>query len=76
MTPTADPVPHLEARELLQRHGLHAKKSWGQNFLIDERAYDAIVAACDLSGSDLAVEVGAGLGTLTSPIRVGAPFLD
>ena len=63
---TADPVPHLEARELLQRHGLHAKKSWGQNFLVDERAYAAIVAACALGPGDAAVEIGAGLGTLTS----------
>ncbi|MFO0574765.1 MAG: 16S rRNA (adenine(1518)-N(6)/adenine(1519)-N(6))-dimethyltransferase RsmA [Polyangia bacterium] len=63
---TADPVPHLEARDLLQRHGLHAKKSWGQNFLVDERAYAAIVAACALGPGDAAVEIGAGLGTLTS----------
>ncbi len=68
--------PILDARELLGRYGLHAKKSWGQNFLIDERAYDAIVAACDLSGSDLAVEVGAGLGTLTSRLlRTGASVI-
>lgn len=65
--------PILDARQLLGRYGLQAKKSWGQNFLIDERAYEAIVAACDLSGSDLAVEVGAGLGTLTSRLlRTGA----
>ena len=68
--------PILDARQLLGRYGLHAKKSWGQNFLIDERAYEAIVAACDLSGSDLAVEVGAGLGTLTSRLlRTGASVI-
>lgn len=59
-------VPILDARELLRRYGLHAKKSWGQNFLIDEHAYAAIVAACALASGDLAVEIGAGLGTLTS----------
>ena len=63
----ADPEPViLDARELLRQYGLVAKKSWGQNFLVDERAYSAIVRACALSPDDVAVEVGAGLGTLTS----------
>ncbi len=63
----------LDARELLRRYGLQAKKSWGQNFLIDERAYESIVAACALAPEDLAIEVGAGLGTLTSRLlRTGA----
>lgn len=61
-----DSTPILRARDLLQRHGLHAKKSWSQNFLVDERAYEAIVAACALAPGDRAVEIGAGLGTLTS----------
>lgn len=64
--PQAEGAKVLEARELLRRYGLHAKKSWGQNFLIDERAYTAIVAACGLAAGEVAVEVGAGLGTLTS----------
>ncbi len=58
-TLTGDP------RVLLARYGLHAKKSWGQNFLIDERAYSAIVSACALRPGDAVVEIGAGLGTLT-----------
>jgi 16S rRNA (adenine1518-N6/adenine1519-N6)-dimethyltransferase len=56
----------LDVRELLRRYGLSAKKSWGQNFLIDERSYSAIVNSCKLSDSDVVVEIGAGLGTLTS----------
>ncbi|MBL8635030.1 MAG: ribosomal RNA small subunit methyltransferase A [Myxococcales bacterium] len=56
----------LDARELLRRYGLAAKKSWGQNFLVDERSYAAIVRACGLTPEEVAVEVGAGLGTLTS----------
>jgi 16S rRNA (adenine1518-N6/adenine1519-N6)-dimethyltransferase len=61
-----DPHPYPRPKELLVRYGLFAKKSWGQNFLIDERAYRAIVAACMLGPGDAAVEIGAGLGTLTS----------
>ena len=31
-----------------RKYGLRAKKSWGQNFLVDERAYREIVDACEL----------------------------
>lgn len=54
-----------DARSLLAKYGLAAKKSWGQNFLVDERAYREIVEACGLAADDWAIEVGAGLGTLT-----------
>ncbi len=53
------------ARELLRKYGQRAKKSWGQNFLVDERTFEAIVDACDLGPNDTVVEIGAGLGTLT-----------
>ncbi len=55
-----------DARALLAKYHLRAKKSWGQNFLVDERAYRQIVDACALSPDDWAVEIGAGLGTLTA----------
>jgi 16S rRNA (adenine1518-N6/adenine1519-N6)-dimethyltransferase len=55
-----------DARSLLKKYGLEAKKSWGQNFLVSERAYDAIVDACALDEKRWAVEIGAGLGTLTA----------
>lgn len=63
-------------RTLLSRYGLHAKKSWGQNFLVDERAYRAIVAACAVGPGDCVIEIGAGLGTLTSRlINTGAQVI-
>jgi 16S rRNA (adenine1518-N6/adenine1519-N6)-dimethyltransferase len=49
----------------LQRHGLRAKKSWGQNFLVDARVQERIVAAAAVSHDDVVVEIGAGLGALT-----------
>jgi 16S rRNA (adenine1518-N6/adenine1519-N6)-dimethyltransferase len=51
---------------LLKKYELRAKKSWGQNFLVDERAYREIVHACALGGDDWVIEIGAGLGTLTA----------
>ena len=38
-------MPHPDARTLLRKYGLRAKKTWGQNFLVDERALDSIVRA-------------------------------
>jgi 16S rRNA (adenine1518-N6/adenine1519-N6)-dimethyltransferase len=54
-----------DARALIKKYGVRAKKSWGQNFLVDERAYRAIVEACEVGAGDTVVEIGAGLGTLT-----------
>ena len=45
-----------------------AKKSFGQNFLVSERALRAIADATVSSDTDWIVEIGAGLGTLTSRI--------
>lgn len=55
-----------DARTLLARHGLHAKKHFGQNFLISDRAFRAIVDAVVVGEDDWIVEIGAGLGTLTA----------
>ncbi len=63
---TVSPRLPLDARTLIDRYGVRAKKSWSQNFLVDPRTYRAIVSACQLSQQDTAVEIGAGLGTLTS----------
>jgi 16S rRNA (adenine1518-N6/adenine1519-N6)-dimethyltransferase len=54
------------ARELLARHGLSPRKSLGQNFLLDRRVQERIVAAAALSAEDAVVEIGAGLGALTA----------
>lgn len=60
--------PFPDARVLLERYGLRAKKSFGQNFLISERALRAIADATVSSDEDWIVEIGAGLGTLTARI--------
>ncbi|HEY4181050.1 MAG TPA: 16S rRNA (adenine(1518)-N(6)/adenine(1519)-N(6))-dimethyltransferase RsmA [Kofleriaceae bacterium] len=54
-----------DARVLLARYGLTAKKGFGQNFLVSDRAFRAIVDATIKSDEDWVVEIGAGLGTLT-----------
>ncbi len=51
--------------QLLKRHGLHARHSWGQNFLIALPVHEAIVRASGARPGMRVVEIGAGLGTLT-----------
>jgi 16S rRNA (adenine1518-N6/adenine1519-N6)-dimethyltransferase len=67
----ADPFP--DARVLLARYNLRAKKSFGQNFLISERAFRAIVDATVRADDDWIVEIGAGLGTLTARLAERVP---
>lgn len=52
-------------RPILQKHGFVLKKGLGQNFLIDERILDQIVAAAQITPADGVFEVGPGAGTLT-----------
>lgn len=71
----------LRLAELLRRHGLHLKKSLGQNFLADPVHLDRIVAAAELTRADVVIEVGPGVGTLTARLasqagRVVAVELD
>jgi 16S rRNA (adenine1518-N6/adenine1519-N6)-dimethyltransferase len=61
------------AHALLDRYGLRAKKSFGQNFLISDRAFRAIVDATVKTEEDWIVEIGAGLGTLTARIAARIP---
>jgi len=58
---------------VLARHGLTAKKSWGQNFLHDRSVLARIVAATGASAADTVVEIGAGLGTLTAALAQAVP---
>jgi 16S rRNA (adenine1518-N6/adenine1519-N6)-dimethyltransferase len=62
-----------DPRRVLARHGLTAKKSWGQNFLHDRSVLARIVAAAGASAADTVVEIGAGLGTLTAALAKAAP---
>jgi 16S rRNA (adenine1518-N6/adenine1519-N6)-dimethyltransferase len=65
--------PFVDARVLLDRYGLRAKKSFSQNFLISERAFRAIVDATVRTDDDWVVEIGAGLGTLTARLAERVP---
>lgn len=54
-----------EIRDLAARLGVRPTKSWGQNFVIDKGTVRRIVRAAGVSGDDVVLEVGPGLGSLT-----------
>jgi 16S rRNA (adenine1518-N6/adenine1519-N6)-dimethyltransferase len=54
-----------EIRELAERLGVAPTKKRGQNFLHDPNTIRRIVASAHLEPSDVAIEVGPGLGSLT-----------
>jgi len=66
MEAEAGPLPLSSVRRLLREHGIKPRKGLGQNFLLSERLLERIIAAADLDGKDTVLEVGAGLGALSS----------
>ncbi len=47
---------------------IKAKKSFGQNFLVNEKIVERIVTEANLKSTDNVLEVGPGLGALTMPM--------
>lgn len=68
----ASTLTPLHVPDLLRRHGLRARKSLGQNFLIDEGALARIVSAASLTVDDTVLEIGPGLGSLTRHLAIAA----
>lgn len=57
--------PEIDVPGLLKRYGLRPDKSLGQNFLIDPHYLARVADAGNISGEDLVLEIGAGIGNLT-----------
>ena len=55
----------VDVRELAARLDVTPTKKLGQNFVTDPNTIRRIVAAAKLSGSEIVVEIGPGLGSLT-----------
>jgi 16S rRNA (adenine1518-N6/adenine1519-N6)-dimethyltransferase len=55
-------------RAYLLSHGIRPRKRWGQNFLVNPRIPERMLARWDLSGEIGVMEIGAGAGALTLPL--------
>jgi 16S rRNA (adenine1518-N6/adenine1519-N6)-dimethyltransferase len=79
MPTTLDTLPPL--RDVLAAHGLMAKKSFGQHFLLDLNITRKIARLAQLQAGDQVIEVGPGPGGLTRALletgaRVTAVEMD
>ncbi len=59
---------HVSPKAILAQYGLKPQKHLGQNFLINPLTCQQIVAKGQIGPSDVVVEIGAGLGSLTLPL--------
>ncbi len=57
-----------ELRTVLEKHGFHFKKQFGQNFISDTNLLRSIVEASGITKDTTVVEIGCGAGTLTRAI--------
>ena len=54
-----------ELKQVLEKHGFHFKKQFGQNFISDGNLLKSIVEASGITEETTVVEIGCGAGTLT-----------
>lgn len=57
-----------ETKFILKKYNITANKRLGQNFLIDDNTIESIVEIAKTNKEDLVIEIGPGLGTLTSKL--------
>jgi 16S rRNA (adenine1518-N6/adenine1519-N6)-dimethyltransferase len=65
-------LPPLDIPTILQRYNLRPDKRLGQHFLIDQFALEEVVEAAEVEKSDVVLEIGAGLGSLTRLLAIHA----
>ena len=68
MTNHQDIATPTRTREILDKYGLSAKKSLGQNFIIDTNILRNIVDVGSVDKDTTVIEVGPGIGALTEQI--------
>ena len=61
-----------ELRTVLEKHGFHFKKQFGQNFISDTNLLTSIVEASGITKDTTVVEIGCGAGTLTRALAEAA----
>lgn len=57
-----------ETKFLMKKYGITANKSLGQNFLIDDSVVESVILSANITKEDMVIEIGPGLGTLTSKL--------
>ena len=58
--------------QLIKKYDFIFQKKYGQNFLIDPRVLDKIIAAAEITKDDMVLEIGPGIGTMTQYLAEAA----
>ena len=58
--------------QLIKKYDFIFQKKYGQNFLIDTRVLDKIIAAAEITKDDMVLEIGPGIGTMTQYLAEAA----
>jgi len=64
-SPSSPTLGATEIREIAKQLDLHPAKSLGQNFVIDGNTCRKIVRLANIDNTDIVLEIGPGLGSLT-----------
>jgi len=66
-----------ETKMIMKRYNLDFKKKFGQNFLTSEEILKEIISKAKISKDDIILEIGPGIGTLTSKLlETGAEVIS
>ena len=57
-----------DTQYILKKYHLKANKKLGQNFLVNDEAISNIIDSSEINENDFVIEIGPGLGTLTSKL--------
>lgn len=58
--------------EVIKKYNFAFQKRFGQNFLIDGHVIEKIIKAADITGDDVVLEIGPGIGTMTQYLAEAA----
>tara|TARA_Y100000748_G_scaffold24824_1_gene18695 strand:- start:1024 stop:1851 length:828 start_codon:yes stop_codon:yes gene_type:complete len=61
-----------DLKSMMEKHDLRPSKSLGQNFVIDPNTILKIIRAANIEKGEQILEIGAGLGSLTSQLSVNS----
>lgn len=72
MSNTPEIGSRTRTRAIMEKYGIHTKKSFGQNFLTDLNVLKNIVSAAEITRDDNVIEIGPGIGALTEQLAQAA----
>ena len=63
-------VGKSDLKDMMEKHDLRPSKSLGQNFVVDPNTILKIIRAANIEKGEQILEIGPGLGSLTSQLSV------